>query len=222
MDTFCKRCKKVGQETFVLLRETVGRCVPDVRTAAFKLVTGKFESSPFSLEELTALRKRWASLLADPADALVVDEGQPFLLRGRSQWLTVFEDPDAPTLVDIEDSFATGVPLGVDAPLPRTPQVYPEKVKHRKLDDSEFNPIAGSNSFQRNDDPLICTDEEKFCADKIRLGCRFCNLCFTLRFVGKLNNCENLSILNSKWEMLFCFHTNKKGSRFLVCVVLKF
>ena len=30
------------------------------------------------------------------------------------------------------------------APLPRTPQVYPEKVKHRKLDDSEFNPIASN------------------------------------------------------------------------------
>lgn len=138
--------KKLASETFVLLRETVARCIPDVRAAAFKLVTGKFESSPFSFEELTTLRKKWASLLADPTDALVVDEGQPFLLRGLSQWLTVFEDPDAPTLVDIEDSFATGVPLGVDAPLPRTPQVYPEKVKHRKLDDSEFNPIA--NNYQ--------------------------------------------------------------------------
>ena len=28
----------------------------------------------------------------------------------------------------------------------------------------------GSNSFQRNDDPLICIEEEKFCGDKIRLG----------------------------------------------------
>ena len=28
----------------------------------------------------------------------------------------------------------------------------------------------GSNSFRRNDDPLICIDEEKFCVDKIRLG----------------------------------------------------
>ena len=138
--------RKLASETFVLLQDMVHRCIPDVRAAAFRLVTGKFESSPFSVGELTALRKRWASLLSDPADALIVDEGQPFLLRGLSQWLTVFGDPDAPTLVDIEDSFATGVPLGVDAPLPRTPQVYPEKVKHRKLDDSEFNPIA--NNYQ--------------------------------------------------------------------------
>ena len=29
--------------------------------------------------------------------------------------------------------------------------------------------LDGSYSFRRNDDPLICTDEEKFCTDKIRL-----------------------------------------------------
>ena len=39
----------------------------------------------------------------------------------------------------------------------------------------------GSNSFQRNDDPLICIDEEKFCGDKIRLGLVSYDLCFTLR-----------------------------------------
>ena len=54
----------------------------------------------------------------------------------------MFEDPDGWWLVDAEDSFASGVPLGVDAPLPRSPQVYPEKVRHRKLDESDFNPIA--------------------------------------------------------------------------------
>ena len=32
--------------------------------------------------------------------------------------------------------------VGVDDPLPRTPQVFPPKVKHRKLDGTEFNPIA--------------------------------------------------------------------------------
>ena len=96
------KMKKLAFDTFGLLRETVARCIPDVRAAAFKLVTGKFESSPLSLEELAKLRKGWAALLADPADALVIDEGQPFLLRGLAQWLAVFEDPDAPTLVDVK------------------------------------------------------------------------------------------------------------------------
>eukprot|EP00435_Cladocopium_sp_Y103_P046292 s717_g13.t1 len=134
--------KKLALDTYNLLMATVRECIPDVRGAAFKLVTGKFESSPFSARALTELRGRWAGLLPDPTDALVVDEGQPFLLRGLAQWLRVFRDPDVDSLVDVEDSFASGVPLGVDSPLPRTPQVYPEKVKHRKLDESGFNPVA--------------------------------------------------------------------------------
>jgi hypothetical protein len=32
--------------------------------------------------------------------------------------------------------------LGVDKPLPRSPQVFPVKTKHRKLDESEFCPVA--------------------------------------------------------------------------------
>eukprot|EP00435_Cladocopium_sp_Y103_P026445 s953_g6.t1 len=136
--------KKLAGDTCALLMETVERCIPDVRAAAFRLVTGKFEASPFSAEELEILRRKWAGLLPDPADAVKIDSGQPFLLRGLAQWLSVFGDPDTSILVDAEDSFASGVPLGVDEPLPRTPQVYPEKVKHRKLDESEYNPFASN------------------------------------------------------------------------------
>lgn len=136
--------KRLAFETFSLLADTVRQCIPDVRSAAFALVTGKFQASPFVGEPLESLRTQWAGLLRDPADALVIDSGQPFLLRGMAQWLTVFEDPDVGWLVDAEDCFATGVPLGVDAPLPRSPQVFPEKVKHRKLDDSDFNPVASN------------------------------------------------------------------------------
>jgi len=32
--------------------------------------------------------------------------------------------------------------LGVDKPLPRSPQVFPVKTKHRKFDESEFSPVA--------------------------------------------------------------------------------
>ena len=44
-------------------------------------------------------------------------------------------DPDASVLVDGENTFAAGVPVGVDEPLPRTPMVFPPKEKHRKLDE---------------------------------------------------------------------------------------
>ena len=134
--------KRLAAATFDLLSDTVRQVIQDPRKEAFRLVTGKLTQSPFPAEVLTPLRSKWAELLSDPGDALVVDQGQPFLLRGLAQWLGVFEDPDAKWLVDVEDSFASGVCLGVEKPLPRSPQVCPPKVKHRKLDESEFSPIA--------------------------------------------------------------------------------
>ena len=73
---------------------------------------------------------------------MVRDSGQPLFLRLLAQWMEVFEDPDVACLVSTTDSFATGVSVGVDEPLPRTPQVFPPKLKHRKYDGTEFNPIA--------------------------------------------------------------------------------
>ena len=54
----------------------------------------------------------------------------------------------------------------------------------------------GSNSFRRNDDPLICIDEEKFCADKIRLGVWTSTSCVSHLCVnnGKMKKCENKSV----------------------------
>ncbi|CAK9010089.1 Fucoxanthin-chlorophyll a-c binding protein C [Durusdinium trenchii] len=134
--------KRLAAATFDLLSDTVRQVIQDPRKEAFRLVTGKLTQSPFPAEVLTPLRSKWAELLSDPGNALVVDQGQPFLLRGLAQWLGVFEDPDAKWLVDVEDSFASGVCLGVEKPLPRSPQVCPPKVKHRKLDESEFSPSA--------------------------------------------------------------------------------
>ena len=137
-----ERMKQLAGDTFSLLLETVNKCIPDVRAEAFKLATGKLAESPFPPEALAALRRRWSELLPDPTSALKVPEGQPFLLYGLAQWLEIFQDPDVGSLVDAQDSFASGVPVGVLEPLPRTPQVFPPKLKHKKLDDSDFNPIA--------------------------------------------------------------------------------
>ena len=133
---------QLAAKTFSLLERFVIQHITDHRLLAFKLVTGKLASSPFPEDEMHELRKSWASLLKDPKDAGIVDEGQPFYLRALSQWLKVFEDPDVHWLVDESDSFASGVPLGVEEPLPRSPQVFPPKVRHRKLDETEFNPLA--------------------------------------------------------------------------------
>ena len=132
----------LANATFNILSECVDACISDVRKESFRLVTGKIEKSPFGGETLAALRSKFAALLPDPHDALVIDDGQPFMLRALSQWLKKFNDPDAKWLVDEEESFSTGVCLGVDKPLPRSPQVFPEKTKHRKLGESEFSPVA--------------------------------------------------------------------------------
>jgi hypothetical protein len=137
---------KLADDTFNLLVEGVRESVGDLRMEAFKLVTGKLTQSPFTSTALQKVRSKWFSLLKDPNDAAVLDEGQPFFLRALSQWLTCFEDPDAHWLTGVEDSFSTGVCLGVQKPLPRSRQVFPEKQKHRKLDETEFMPIAENYS----------------------------------------------------------------------------
>ena len=133
---------ELAGSTFNLLLDCVNKCIGDVRKEAFKLVTGKITESPFSEQALGDLRDGWANLLPDPTDAKIVHEGQPFFLRALSQWLKKFDDPDAHWLVDEADSFASGVCIGVDKPLPRSPQVFPLKTKHRKLDETEFAAIA--------------------------------------------------------------------------------
>ena len=133
---------QLAEDTFSILSDCVLKEIKDIRKEAFKLVTGKLAESPFSPEALAGVRNKWFSLLADPKDAAVVDEGQPFYLRALSQWLRVFEDEDAKWLLDESESFASGVCLGVEKPLPRSPQVCPPKLKHRRLDETEFCPIA--------------------------------------------------------------------------------
>eukprot|EP00435_Cladocopium_sp_Y103_P007644 s5608_g2.t1 len=151
--------RKLAEETFSCLRQGVTEAIQDVRREAFKLVTGKLQSSPFSEVVLERVRERIAGLLRDPASAVVRDEGQPFFLRMLSQWLEVFEDPDVDCLVNSADSYATGVNVGVDDPLPRSPQVFPPKRKHRKLDETDFNPIAENYSSAQVSSKEL---EEKF------------------------------------------------------------
>eukprot|EP00435_Cladocopium_sp_Y103_P073685 s313_g44.t1 len=133
---------KLANDTFQVLSDAVQETIGDVRREAFKLVTGKLEGSPFSDDCLRRARAKWFQPLKDPEDASVRDEGQPFFLHALSQWLKQFEDPDAFWLVDSEDSFSIGVYVGVGKPLPRSPQIFPPKVKQRKLDQTDFQPIA--------------------------------------------------------------------------------
>lgn len=138
--------RQLARDTYNLLESVVVAELGDVRAMSFKLVTGKLESSPFPAAALDRARKRLAELVGAPDAALLVDEGQPFFLRLLASWLRRYGDPDVSVLVDDQFSFSTGVFVGEDRPLPRTPQVFPPKDKQKKLDESDFNPIADNYS----------------------------------------------------------------------------
>ena len=125
----------------MLLREVVS-AVGDPRRVCFELVLGRLKSSPFPTKTVESCRSAICDLLGVNNSAMEVPQGQPFHLHLVARVLKIVGDPDTAILVDCSDSFATGVPVGVEEPLPRTPMVFPPKERHRKLDESDFNPIA--------------------------------------------------------------------------------
>ena len=131
-------CKSI----FGMVSKFVTERLGDLRLAAFKLGLGKIETSPFSEQDLDDLRKEWASLLPSRSKSLEIPERQPFLLGMISQSLEKVEDPDYKIFMHGKDSFWTGVPVGYDEPLPRTPDVFPRNEKVRPLDESEYNNLA--------------------------------------------------------------------------------
>ena len=151
--------KTFTSKIFSLLDQAVTQHLGDARKAAFELALGRMQGSPFSEETLTGLRRTWASLLPRPETTSTPSEGQPFFLELMSQSLRILGDPDWRILTQDEESFATGVPLGYDQPLPRVPQVFPPKEKHRKLDDSEFSEVAQN---YKSADEMAAELEKKF------------------------------------------------------------
>eukprot|EP00435_Cladocopium_sp_Y103_P068191 s408_g31.t1 len=136
--------RELCNKLFGTLTEFVRNKFQDPRREAIKLGLGHIASSPFSREELQKLREYWAALLPSSKTALVVPERQPFLLGMIGQSLEIMGDPDYAIFMEGKDSFWTGVPVGFDEPLPRTPSVFPKKEKVRPLDESEYNNIASN------------------------------------------------------------------------------
>ena len=150
---------QLATDLHALVKTFVVESIPDLRRAAFELAVGKTKTSPFTPEALESVRKKWAELLPRPNKALVKAERQPFLLEMLSQTLEGLDDPDWRILVEAEDSFSTGVPVGYDAPLPRVPSVFPPKEKNRRLDESLF--LEDSANY-KSADGLSHKLEEKF------------------------------------------------------------
>ena len=138
-----------------VLRDFVVRELPDPRKAAFMLASGHLKVSPFDPGKLDSLRRKLAELLPDPVLALERPEGQPFWLHLLHQSLVLLGDPDAAILVDGDESFAEGVPLGDEQPIPRTPQVFRKRVNFRSLDVTDVEPdMANYSSAELSSDQV--------------------------------------------------------------------
>ena len=121
-----------------LVRNFVIEELGDLKRKAFELAAGKISSSPFSQPGMHRLRTKVAELLPDPRLAMEVPGRQPFFLNMLAQSLMLLGDPDAEILTEGDECYAKGMPLGYDRELPRTPQVFRERLHFRKLDQSPF------------------------------------------------------------------------------------
>ena len=122
----------------------------DYKRAVCFLATGKCKESPFSDPLLREARELlFAKLLAAGCEEPIEDmpERQPFLLHAISELLRLAGDPDWRQYTQSSHSFAAGVPLGVDARLPRCPALFGRKMKHR-----DYSHLGGDQSegFREN------------------------------------------------------------------------
>ena len=139
--------------------------ITDVRELAFRLATGKVESSPFPEKAMNGFRSEWAALLQMPNKALAVPEGQKFYLHLMAQTLDVIGDPDTDILVNAVDSYSSGVPVGYKERIPPSPLVFPGKLKQSKLDESDYvDVLRNYKSAEDNAEGLL----DKFREDEAK------------------------------------------------------
>ncbi|CAE7252001.1 glyQS [Symbiodinium sp. CCMP2592] len=147
-----------------LLRDFVIDQLKDPKDMAFRLATGHVKNSPFAESALQKLRQRIVGLIPGASsDLLRVPERQPFHLYLLAESLRLLGDPDWEILVQGEECYAEGMPVGFDSPLPTAPQVFRPRDRFRKLDESEFEPqMQNYSSAELSSDKI----EEHFRAEE--------------------------------------------------------
>ena len=131
-----------AEQVASLLLEFLTEEIGDLRKEAFKLALGHHLSSPFDQDKLQGLRRKIASLLrpGEEDTLLSCPYRQPFYLHLLAESLCKLGDPDWEILVQGEECFSKGIPVGVERELPRTAQVFRKREKFRQLDITEFQP----------------------------------------------------------------------------------
>ena len=107
---------KHAEQVVEILHDFLVKEIGDLRREAFRLALGHYQQSPFSPEQLQTLRRKIATLLrpGDEDALLVQPPRQPFFLYLLAESLRELDDPDWEILVQGEECFAKGVPLGVE------------------------------------------------------------------------------------------------------------
>ena len=98
---------------------------------------------PFPEEALDQLRSEWFALLGNSERLKQVPEYQPFYLFALEETLKQMGDEDWEVIATRKgDNYVTGRVVGVGSEIEPAPLVFRPRVRQRKYDQSEFNPLA--------------------------------------------------------------------------------
>jgi len=136
------------RELQLSLRQLILQELPKYNTLIFHMATGKIVHSPFSEELLGKARDMWSGCIRKAQEGKdlsisleEVSPGQPFYLEAIGETLRLMQDPDFRIYSRSSHSFRTGVPVGYNIRMPRTPAVFERKVHWRKYEEMSFNPL---------------------------------------------------------------------------------
>ncbi|CAE8718622.1 unnamed protein product [Polarella glacialis] len=115
-----------------------------IKTVTF-LEAGKEIHRP-SEDESSLLRKDGFQLLPDTEAAAKVPGLQPLFLLALSQTARCQGDPDWEIPDSVKDSFAKGVPIGLQERRPRAPSASRRQINPIKVDESELEVDLGNHS----------------------------------------------------------------------------
>ena len=107
----------------------------------YKLATGKFPQNPFSEQTVKKARDAWFRRIATESQLPIEKiaertENQTFFLFALGETLRLVGDADHEIFWRAKDSFVSGVPVGYKEIIPLIPEMYEEKQKWRKYDET--------------------------------------------------------------------------------------
>ena len=120
----------------------------DVKKLVCAAACNRLVESPLTDTILMQARNLLADFVENagaPRPSVECPQGHKIRLHLLGAVAKAFGDPDWEVLTEGGDSFLSGVPLGVESPLPRTPAVYERKKAWRKYESQDGPPSSKAN-----------------------------------------------------------------------------